>query len=104
MSGRVRTVDSDEPGDDEPVEELWFTSSKKRKRSDRTNSAPKAKSTVMPVVSQASTAAAPMQYDDTPMQYLGDPTEQEVIDNVRNLPYTKSGGKVRLYFLTKESH
>ena len=89
MSSRVQTVDSDEPGDDEPVEEVWFTSSKKRKRSDRKTRAPKAKSTVMPAESRAETPVAPT-------QYLGDLTEQEVIDNVRNLPVTKSGGKVRI--------
>ena len=95
MSSRVQTVDSDEPGDDEPVEEVWFTTSKKRKRSDRKTRATKAKSVVVPVESQAETPAAST-------QYLGDLTEQEVIDNVRNLPATTSGGKVRRSYHRKE--
>jgi len=89
MTSHTRTLDADEPGDDEPVEEGWFIS-KKRKRSTARTRTTEATVPVMPLVNQEPTA---------PMDYLGDPTEQEVIDNVRNLPDIRSGGKVRIYFL-----
>lgn len=82
MSNWVRTIDSDEPGDDEPME--VFTS-KKRKRSKRGKAVTKGTDPVRQVLDQEPPAD---------MQYLGDLTEQEVIDNVRNLPDRRSGGKV----------
>ena len=86
MSNWVRTIDSDEPGDDEPME--VFTS-KKRKRSKKGKATMKATGPVMPVLNQEPTE---------PVYNLGDPTEQEVIDNVRNLPDRRRGGKVRNHF------
>jgi len=92
MSTWVRPVESDEPGDDEP-KEVWFNSpqnSKKRKRGRTGKGASKATIPEMPVFSE------PVGLTD----YPGDPTEQEVIDNVRNLPDERSGGKVRNYLPT----
>ena len=82
MSNWVRTIDSDAPGDDEPME--VFTS-KKRKRSTKGRATMKATGPVMPVLNQEPT---------TPVYDLGGPTEQEVIDNVRNLPDRTWEGKV----------
>jgi len=90
MSTWVRSVDSDEPGDDEP-KEVWFKpaeNSRKRKRSRKGKGA--AKVPMIPVLSEEPMA---------PTEYPGDPTEQEVIDNVRNIPDTRSGGKVKVYLL-----
>ena len=61
-----------------------FTS-KKRKRSNKGRATMKATGPVMPLLNQEPTA---------PVYNLGDPTEQEVIDNVRNLPDRRSAGKV----------
>ena len=86
MSTWVRTVDS-EPDDDDP-KEVWFNppaNARKRKRSTKNKEAKKSTLPVMPVLSEAPVA---------PTEYPGDPTEQEVIDNVRRLLDTRAAGKV----------
>lgn len=92
MSTWVRTVDSDDAGEDEPLEEEWFqTRTKKRKRGTEGNGAMNMTVPVIPVLIQQPAA---------PIDYPGDLTDQQVIDNVQNLPDTRSGGKVRIHFLT----
>jgi hypothetical protein len=91
MSSRrifVRTVHSEESvDDDEPVEANW-TKGKGTKRK-RTRKGPNTNTTAGPSV-------IPMQSVEqtAPAAYLGDPTEQEIIDNIRNLPDIRPGGKV----------
>jgi len=81
--GRRGTIHADDLGDDEPVEEKWFK--RKGTREAPSQEANKAASRVFHAQSQdASTAAV----------YDGDPTEQEVIANIRNLPDIRVGGKV----------
>jgi len=74
---RIHTIDADEDGDDEPKEESWFK--KKEKRS--------GKLTKGKGVNKATASSKAVQNEETmPTAYPGDPTEQEVIDNVRGLP------------------
>jgi len=89
MSRRVQTLDSDEPGEDEPIEEQWFKG-KGGRRKIRKKQKP------------AKTAAgfpepAANQEPTVPEAYPGDPTEQEVIENVRQLPDIRSKGKVKIF-------
>lgn len=91
MSSRrvfVRTVDSEESvDDDEPVEVNWTkgrgTKRKRGRKGQSTNTT--AGPSVIPMQSVEQTA---------PAAYLGDPTDQEIIDNVRSLPDIRPGGKV----------
>lgn len=92
MSSRrifVRTVDSEEPvDDDEPVEVNWTKgrgSKRKRTRKGQSTNAAAGPS-VIPMQRVEQTA---------PAVYFGDPTDQEIIDNIRNLPDIRPGGKVR---------
>jgi hypothetical protein len=89
MSTWVRVIDSEEPDSDEP-KEVWVSmgGSRKRKRSRRSKGSMKVIAPMVPVMEPAA-----------PMEYPGDPTEQEVIDNVRGLPDARSGGKVIICFL-----
>lgn len=89
MSRRVQTIDSDESGD-EPHELSWNKrKGKKRKARGKHAAMTKAPGPTLPVESQQ---------DDMPEVYAGDPTEQEVIDNVRNLPdISRPGGKVKFH-------
>ena len=94
MSTWVWVVDSEEPDDDKP-KEVWFATgaSQKRKRSKKGKWSRNVTVPVIPVTQPAA-----------PMEYPGDPTEQEVIDNVRGLPNTRSGGKVISCFLYIETY
>jgi len=87
-------IDSDESGE-EPQELPWYTGdTKKRKSKGKQNAAKRATGPILPVVEQ-----------EEPMAevYAGDPTEQEVIDNVRNLPdISRPGGKVMCNHLERE--
>ena len=86
MSSRVRTIDSDVSGDDEPVEETWFQEKGKKVHArNKRGGAGKPKGPWIP---------AENEQPPQPTVYLGDATEQEVIDNVRNLPDIRRGGKV----------
>ena len=66
---------------------------KKRKRSKKGKGS---RNVTIPVIQVTQPAA--------PMEYPGDPTEQEVIDNVRGLPDARSGGKVIICFLYIETY
>ena len=72
MSTWVWVIDSEEPDDDEP-KEVWFAmgDSWKRKRSEKGKASRNVTVPVMPVMQPAA-----------PMEYPGDPTELEGIDNV----------------------
>ncbi len=91
MSSHVRTIDSD--GDDEPVEETWFQ--EKVKKGHARNKRGDARKPNGPWI------PAENRQPPQPAVYLGDATEQEVIDNVRNLPDMRRGGKVGGYLLTE---
>ena len=72
MSTWVWVIDSEEPDSDEP-KEVWVSTggSRKRKRSRRSKGSMKVIAPMVPVMEP-----------EAPMEYPGDPTEQEVIDNV----------------------
>ncbi|KAF8962368.1 hypothetical protein BDZ97DRAFT_1759410 [Flammula alnicola] len=89
MSTHVHTLDSGESSDDEPQEMGWWKENKGRpQRKGKGGS----KARVVPKVQE------PWQPVE-PEVYLGDPTEQEVIDNVQNLPEIRPGGKSQNDFL-----
>lgn len=79
MSRRARTIDSDDPHDDDPIEVNWSGVKQGRGKYKRRR---QARGGVVP--------PPPLQTQDQvpppPMVYLGDPTEAEVIENVRALP------------------
>jgi hypothetical protein len=87
--GRIRTIDADDLGDDEPVEEKWFK--QKKTRGAPSQKANKAVNRVFPAHGQDAS---------TPAVYDGDPTEQEVIANIRNLPDIRLGGRVIVFCFT----
>jgi len=87
--GRIHTIHADDLGDDEPMEENWFK--RKEKKGSQSQEANRAPSRVFP---------GQIQEASTPAVYEGDPTEQEVIDNIRNLPDIRLGGKVIVSCLT----
>ena len=89
MRGRRETIHSDEPGDDdEPKDTGWFKGKGKRGRK-----VGKRKEAVRPPGPVIGIENEPAM---VPAVYPGDPTEQEVIDNVRDLPDIRQGGKVRV--------
>jgi hypothetical protein len=93
MSRRAHAVESDEAGDDELAQVNWFKPKQGRGKYQRKGKAAR-KPTGPPVQTEIQEPAAPE-------AYLGDPTEQEVIDNVRALPDFRSGGKVCVVLITR---
>src|SRR6266700_853164 len=84
---RIHTIHADEEDDDEPQEESWFK--KKEKRSKKST---KGKGVS---ITTGSFKAVKTPEEMMPAAYPGDPTEQEVIDNVRDIPDTlRPWGKV----------
>jgi len=89
MRGRRETIHSDEPGDDdEPKDTGWFKGKGKRGRK-----VGKRKEAVRPPGPVIGIENEPAM---VPAVYPGDPTEQEVIDNVQDLTDIQRGGKVRV--------
>jgi len=83
----IHTIHADEDCDDEQQEESWFKKKEKRGK----------KSTKGKGVNKAtgSSKAVENLEEMMPAAYPGDPTEQEVIDNVRDIPDTlRPWGKV----------
>jgi hypothetical protein len=91
MSRRVYTVDSDEPGEDEPILENWSHNKQGRGKYKRKQKA--GRKSPVPI------GRAGIQEPRDAEVYLGDLTEQEVIDNVRALPELRHRGKVCVSFL-----
>ena len=86
--GRTRTIHVDDLEDD-PMEEKWFKRREKRAaQSQETNRA------------AGHGFHGQSQDANTNVVYDGDPTEQEVIENIRNLPDIRLGGKVILVCFT----
>jgi len=98
MSRRVQTLDSDEPGEDEPIEEEWFKGKGKgSRRKIRKKQKPAKAGPGFP-------EPAANQEPTEPEVYLGDPTEQEVIENVRQLPDVRYKGKVEIFPVIGQRH
>lgn len=87
MSRRARAPDSDEPNDD-PEELNWSGVKQGRGKYKRKRTA-RGKAPAPPPPLQTQN-----EEPSVPAEYLGDPTEMEVIENVRALPDIRSGGKV----------
>jgi hypothetical protein len=85
MSRRVQIVYPEESEDDE-YEESWWKGTRKRKRRKENGVKEALGPSFLP----------PLEPLTVPEVYFGEPTEEEIIENVRNLPDRRPGGKVRI--------
>jgi hypothetical protein len=86
--GYRQTLHADDPDDEDPQEETWFKA--REKTNARTTAGTEFQASA---VSQRGVGEAAAE-DNEPAGYEGDPTEQEVIDNIRDLPDLHRWGKV----------
>lgn len=87
--GYGQILHADDPDDEDPQEETWFKPREKK----RARTTPGTEFQASAVSERPATAAE----NNPPAGYEGDPTEQEVIDNVRDLPDLQRWGKVFMF-------